>query len=782
MRTYRWAFSTILLFALALLASMIELGVTRASQFAAPLTWSSEVGASYSLAQPRLDHLSAPNLSQTTTPTTTPIRQLTYTSKQSGKNDSLPAVTRTTAVKQTRTPNSVCPGCGLAGTTTPPPTPCNGPCPTGTRTPTPTVTPTPRNPPEPCWQYGVTPNTNASLEPPGTLIPGSASDEGMFNIALPFAYKLYDHSFTSVKASANGNLQFSSGDGNWENSCSLPHPEYDDAIFPYWDDLDSRFVNGGGIYTKLSGTVPNRVFTIQWRTCRYYCYITSCSCEEPIQFDVRLYEGQTRFDIVYGQVGPGGNSATIGVQEGSSPRYTLFSCNTSSLSPNSRLDFAYPSVPGGYRILIAYVEPTDYGPPTVLRNQLLAEPGVGVVDLFNAGTSTPSLETLRQYDIVVTWSYNSYADRDTLGNNLADYQDEGGIVIGSDFAFYDYLGIGGRWLSAGYSPYTYGSDYSGVGFTLGSHNPTHPLMRDVTNLDTSYRQNVAPAPGAVQVAAFNPDGSSAVAFKTTNGHSAVGLTAYLGNGSSGGGPTGQWAKVIANAGRWLWLPPPCAPPPTATPIASPTSTVCPIQFTDVPSDHPFYTFIRCLACRKIISGYDDSTFRPGSEITRGQIAKIVSSAAGFGEDPGPQVYEDVLWGSPFYAWINRLSNRGHIGGYPCGLLPEEPCIEPNNYPYYRPSGSATRGQLAKIVANASGNTDPVPTGTQTYTDVDASNPFYLYIERLTARGVMSGYECGGEGEPCDSENRPYFRPYNYVTRGQASKIVANTFFPNCQSP
>jgi hypothetical protein len=31
------------------------------------------------------------------------------------------------------------------------------------------------------------------------------------------------------------------------------------------------------------------------------------------------------------------------------------------------------------------------------------------------------------------------------------------------------------------------------------------------------------------------------------------------------------------------------------------------------------------------------------------------------------------------------------------------------------------------------------------------------------------------------QNRPYFRPNNDVTRGQAAKIISNTFFPNCQS-
>jgi plastocyanin len=231
-------------------------------------------------------------------------------------------------------------------------------------------------------------------------------------------------------------------------------------------------------------------------------------------------------------------------------------------------------------------------------------------------------------------------------------------------------------------------------------------------------------------------------------------------------------------------PPTSTLPPTSTGTAttapSATSTACTVTFTDVDQTNVFYPFIRCLACRGIIGGYDDGTFRPFNDITRGQIAKIVSNAAGFQEDPGPQLYEDVPPGSPFYMWINRLSNRGHIGGYPCGLLPEEPCIEPGNMPYFRPSNSATRGQLAKIVSNAAG-INTTPTGVF-YTDVPEDHTFYLWIMRLTELNVMSGYDCGGEGEPCDDQNRPYFRPFNNVTRGQASKIVANTFFPGCQTP
>jgi hypothetical protein len=201
----------------------------------------------------------------------------------------------------------------------------------------------------------------------------------------------------------------------------------------------------------------------------------------------------------------------------------------------------------------------------------------------------------------------------------------------------------------------------------------------------------------------------------------------------------------------------------------------------VPPSNTFYANIRCLVCRGIISGYSDGTFRPNNDITRGQISKIVSQSAGFSEPAGARIYEDVPEASPFFTWIQRLSHRGLVGGYPCGLVPSEPCILPDNRPYFRPNASATRGQLSKIVASARGITT-TPTG-ETYQDVPTTHTFYVWIEQLSNLGVMGGYPCGTvPSEPCGTSGKPYFRPNNNVTRGQASKIVANTFFPNCVTP
>ena len=59
----------------------------------------------------------------------------------------------------------------------------------------------------------------------------------------------------------------------------------------------------------------------------------------------------------------------------------------------------------------------------------------------------------------------------------------------------------------------------------------------------------------------------------------------------------------------------------------------------------------------------------------------------------------------------------------------------------------------------------------TFTDVPPANPFFGFIEAAAHGAIVSGYACGGPGEPCDAANRPYFRPYADVTRGQLAKIV-----------
>jgi hypothetical protein len=221
---------------------------------------------------------------------------------------------------------------------------------------------------------------------------------------------------------------------------------------------------------------------------------------------------------------------------------------------------------------------------------------------------------------------------------------------------------------------------------------------------------------------------------------------------------------------------PCASTPT--PGASPTA--CAVQFTDVPQGSTFYSFVRCLACMGLINGYPDGTFRPNANVTRGQLSKIVSNAAGFSNNQTTQMFQDVAVGSTFFQYIGRLASRGFISGYLCGN--PEPCVPPDNLPYFRPNSQASRGQISKIVSNAAGFNDN-PTGQQ-FQDVLPGSTYYTYTFRLVSRSVMSGYPCGtAPAGPClPPDNWPYFVPNNNATRGQTSKIVSNTFFPSCNPP
>jgi hypothetical protein len=112
----------------------------------------------------------------------------------------------------------------------------------------------------------------------------------------------------------------------------------------------------------------------------------------------------------------------------------------------------------------------------------------------------------------------------------------------------------------------------------------------------------------------------------------------------------------------------------------------------------FYTFVRCLACLGIVNGYPDGTFKPNNNVTRGQLAKIVSNSAGFVDPAGAQIFEDVTPGSTFFDFVHRLASSGYMNGYPCGGA-GEPCVPPGNLPYFRPNNNATRGQTSKIVSN-----------------------------------------------------------------------------------
>lgn len=124
-------------------------------------------------------------------------------------------------------------------------------------------------------------------------------------------------------------------------------------------------------------------------------------------------------------------------------------------------------------------------------------------------------------------------------------------------------------------------------------------------------------------------------------------------------------------------------------------------------------------------------------------------------------FTDVPPDSTFYGYIQCMACLGIVNGYPDGT--------------FHPDSFVTRSQFAKIIALSAGINDPVPSNQQTFEDVLPGSTFWQYVERLSMHSVMSGYECGGEGEPCVLPgNRRYFRTGGNALRGQTTKFISNT--------
>jgi hypothetical protein len=177
---------------------------------------------------------------------------------------------------------------------------------------------------------GITPGTTQVLTPT-CADPSAPNDDCVGTVTLPFPYTFYGQTFSvnaPVNVSTNGVLQFSSASKDYgENQICFPQlSQFNNAIFAHWTDLQTNGA-GEGIFTSLSGTPGSRIFNIEWRAS--YDFLPPGS----INFEIRLYENQQRFDIVYGNVGGSGTSApgsgiavpAVGAQRDTGSASTIFS-------------------------------------------------------------------------------------------------------------------------------------------------------------------------------------------------------------------------------------------------------------------------------------------------------------------------------------------------------------------------------------------------------------------------------------------------------------------------
>jgi hypothetical protein len=552
---------------------------------------------------------------------------------------------------------------------------------TSTRTRIPTNTPTPTM----CTNNYVYATSTATIEP-GITDTGNHGDDAITNITLPFPFRFYERVFTSANLSSNGNLQFDSEDVSYQNSC-LPTTHFSYAILPFWDDLRtdqfgacSSYATGCGIFTSVTGTAPNRIFNIEWRA------IYFDSRQDAVNFEIRLHEGvPSRLDFVYGHIGwVNGGSSTVGVQQGdgSNGMFTEFSCNA-------------PIFTDGLKIAWD-------APPCVLprKDEGLALSGAERPLIGSTTTSTPC----------VVSNFTGTID-------LCD-----AVQVG-------------RLVRFGTPASCSLADMCRVADTLPHHydlykftNPTNTEICVTIALNTACGSTEADSIySAVYLDNFDPS-QLCVNFLGGSGSSPDPSGRYFVNIPAGATFFVNVQEVWSDTGCPSYtltvsgLPSSC-PTPTGTPMSTPT--LCPMNFSDVlPSDY-FYEAVRYLYCRGVISGYSNNTFRPYNNTTRAQLCKIIVLAKGWPIDTsgGPH-FTDVPTTHTFYQYIETAYNRGIITGYADGT--------------FRPDNNMTRAQICKIIVLA--QQWPIDTtGGPHFTDVLPTDPFYGFVETAYNRGIITGY-------------------------------------------
>lgn len=166
-------------------------------------------------------------------------------------------------------------------------------------------------------------------------IAGSAADDAVVDVPVPagFSFKVYDKVVaggSKIRADTNGTLQILAAGGSAEyGNTALPSGAFEPVpvLFPFWDDLNLG-ITGGGIYTNLVGTAPNRQFVVEWRGKRF----DDSGSAQTLNFGVLFNENSSNIEFRYPQTtapsGASGASATVGAQNGAvGGQYTQYSFN-----------------------------------------------------------------------------------------------------------------------------------------------------------------------------------------------------------------------------------------------------------------------------------------------------------------------------------------------------------------------------------------------------------------------------------------------------------------------
>ena len=121
------------------------------------------------------------------------------------------------------------------------------------------------------------------------------------------------------------------------------------------------------------------------------------------------------------------------------------------------------------------------------------------------------------------------------------------------------------------------------------------------------------------------------------------------------------------------------------------------DFSDVPADHPYYLYVETAYSHGVVTGYADSTFRPGSAVTRAQVTKMLVISKGWMPYyPLYPDFSDVPADHWAYGYVEAAYSSGVVSGYSNGT--------------FMPGATVTRAQFSKMLTLTLQQTRGVPQG------------------------------------------------------------------------
>jgi subtilisin family serine protease len=161
-------------------------------------------------------------------------------------------------------------------------------------------------------------------------------DDASATVALPFAFRFFGGSFSSLRVSSNGYLVLGPSATTNERNVSIPNwTEPNGFIAPHWDDLNPT--RAGAVWYRTVGTTPARKFVVAWVGIAHFAEIAPGT----ITFEAVLEEGTNDIAFQYADLDIGhefydyGGSATVGVEnaDGTVGREYLYGPDNARLRP-----------------------------------------------------------------------------------------------------------------------------------------------------------------------------------------------------------------------------------------------------------------------------------------------------------------------------------------------------------------------------------------------------------------------------------------------------------------